>query len=124
LLVDDDHHVLSVLGRTLVEDLDVLLSSSVPDAMGLIATEKLDAIITDLDLDDTKGRDGLWLLEQARTHCPRAHRILMSGLPRDVDAHLRSGLLDVFLTKPFAAATISALVVAGADHAQNTSLSS
>lgn len=68
------------------------------------------AVVTDHDLGDDEGRDGIWLLEQARQRCPDARRILMSGGKATIDEHVASGLVVRFLSKPVGTEDIRAVL--------------
>jgi len=100
LVVDDDEQILRGLARGLKQDHDVLLATSAKVALAMAEAHALDAVITDHDLGDSDGRDGLWLLEQARRLHPDARRILMSGGRIATDEHVESGLVARFLPKP------------------------
>jgi len=108
LIVDDDEQILRGLARGLKQDHDVLLATSPAVALAMAEAHALDAVVTDHDLGDDQGRDGVWLLEQVRRRHAQARRILMSGGQGDVDDHVQSGLVARFLPKPVNPAAVRA----------------
>ena len=108
LIVDDDEQILRGLARGLKQDHDVLLATSPAVALAMAEAHTLDAVVTDHDLGDDGGRDGVWLLEQVRGRHPDARRILMSGGQPTIEAHLESGLVGRFLPKPVGAKDVLA----------------
>jgi len=106
LVVDDDEQILRGLVRGLKQDHDVLLATSPTLAVAMAEAHALDAVVTDHQLGDEDGRDGLWLLEQVRRRFPEARRILMSGGQPSVDEHPGSGLVMRFLPKPVSPADV------------------
>jgi len=108
LIVDDHEQILRGLARSLKQDHDVLLATSPAVALAMAEAHELAAIVTDHDLADDGGRNGIWLLEQVRDRLPGAHRILMSGGQPAIDDHLKSGLVQRYLPKPVAAAEVLA----------------
>lgn len=108
LIVDDDEQILRGLVRSLKQDHDVLLATSPAVALAMAEAHDLDAVVTDHDLGDDGGRDGLWLLDQVRRRLPDALRILMSGGQAAIDEQLESGLVARFLPKPLGGADVRA----------------
>jgi len=108
LIVDDDEQILRGLVRGLKQDHDVLLATSPAVALAMAEAHALDAVVTDHDLGDDDGRDGVWLLEQVRRRLPDARRILMSGGQPAIDEHIESGLIARFLPKPTGADDVRA----------------
>jgi len=103
LIVDDDERILRGLGRVLKQTHDVLLATSPAVALAMAEMHKPEAIVTDHDLHDANGHDGIWLLAQLRDHVPNVRRILMSGGQPAIDEHVKDGLVHRFLPKPVAA---------------------
>lgn len=67
-------------------------------AAELLTSTTFDAILTDHDMG---GKDGVWLLRQARSLQPNARRVLMSGrsVP-GVSELIADGLVHCFVPKP------------------------
>jgi diguanylate cyclase (GGDEF)-like protein len=81
LVVDDDPFVLTAIQSLAAEDFDVSTATTAEDAVEVLRRRSVDVILTDQKLP---GHAGIDLLHWARTHVPRAVRLLMTG----------SGLLD------------------------------
>jgi len=102
LLVDDEELVLSAVSRLLRRQFDVVTATSVKDAIARTAVMKFDAVVTDHWLG--AGGDGLELLGHVRQQCPETLRVLVTGTSDEKFAGEReSGLIQVFLEKPFVA---------------------
>jgi DNA-binding NtrC family response regulator len=98
LIVDDDAQVLRMSRRLLGGAWQIETAGNASEALDLIKERHFDVLLSDFDMP---GRDGLWLLEQARRYQPRLRRVLYSGSgPRDLSDHLRSGLVHCFVAKP------------------------
>ncbi len=64
----------------------------------VLLSEDLTAVLTDYDMP---GRNGIWLLSQARERFPQVFRALISGNPPDnLDQHIASGVVQSFAMKP------------------------
>ncbi len=96
LLVEDDSLLARSLERTLSEHMEVCPASSAEQALVALRQEDFDLILTDLQLG---GRDGLWLLGEARRIRPAARRVLMSASDVDAEAVTSSGLAHAFVPK-------------------------
>lgn len=96
LLVEDDPLLARSLDRTLSEHMDVRAASSAEQALVALREEDFDLILTDLQLG---GRDGLWLLGEARRIRPAARRVLMSASDVDADELTASGVAHAFVPK-------------------------
>jgi len=99
LVVDDEPSILLEIAGALKRHYDVLTATSAEAAEKLIATERLDLLITDLRLP---GKDGLTLLEEAKAGTPDLPVVLLSGhgtIEEAVKA-IRLGAAD-FIEKPF-----------------------
>jgi DNA-binding response OmpR family regulator len=99
-VVDDDHPMLSMLGRTLRDSgMDVDLADSGGQLLGLAKAHRYDLILLDLGLPDI---DGLEILQALRAGDPDAQVIVVSA--RD-DCASRVRCLDYgaadFVGKPF-----------------------
>ena len=64
LLVEDDLLVAGALQRSLERYCEVVLAANIADALRLVAEAGPDAVVSDYDLRDPHGRDGLWLLDR------------------------------------------------------------
>ena len=85
LFVDDEPMILKGLQRTLRKmraEWDVLYAESGEAALGLLATQAVDVVITDMRMP---GMDGAQLLARVKEHFPQVVRIILSGqLDRDM----------------------------------------
>ena len=98
LIVDDDEQVRRVSARLLGAMYRVETASDPLEAAYMLRCRRYDAILTDFDMP---GRNGLWVLNAARTLNPDARRVLFSGSgPSDLSAHLDSKLVHSFVPKP------------------------
>ena len=77
LLVDDDQLLLRAARRVLRSHYRVLISPSPTDALRVLDEEKVDVLVTDHEIPNTKG--GVWLLERAKERFPDVARILISS---------------------------------------------
>ena len=64
LLVEDNALLAVALERALETHFDVEVASNVDTALAASARPWADVVVTDLDLCDPKGRDGVWLLDR------------------------------------------------------------
>jgi two-component system nitrogen regulation response regulator NtrX len=99
LVVDDEPSVLLETSASLKRHYDVLTAASADDAERILAKERVGLLITDLRLP---GRDGLALLESAKTSHPDLPVVVMSGhgtIEEAVKA-IQLGAAD-FVEKPF-----------------------
>jgi len=111
LVVDDDPQVRHAIARTLSPDFDVLQADSYAEALGLLSNEtKIHAVVCDYNLG--RGATGANLLEKVRERLPQARRVLTSAqVAKDVgDQHVQSGLIHVFLEKPWTLDALRAAV--------------
>lgn len=63
LLVDDDDLVRATLQRALLLAFDVEVAAGIDEAVAVVQSRNVDFLVTDLCLQDERGRDGWWLLE-------------------------------------------------------------
>ena len=99
LVVDDEPSILLEIAGTLKRHYDVLTATNAEDAERILAAERVDLLMTDLRLP---GKDGLALLESAKSMVPDLPVVLLSGhgtIEEAVKA-IRLGAAD-FLEKPF-----------------------
>ena len=110
LLVDDDSAVLAMMIQGLERKrFEVVAASSVTEALGRIATENFDVLITDLHMPDPG--DGFTVVSAMRHSQPNALTLLVSGYP-DVQGAMAAILLeaDEIVVKPFEIVRLTELV--------------
>ena len=82
LLVDDETRILSALHRTLRrEGYEILSAESAAEALRILASRKVDLVLTDQKMP---GMSGLELLEQVATRHPGVARLLITGWPEEI----------------------------------------
>jgi two-component system, probable response regulator PhcQ len=100
LLVDDEPHVLEALKRVLrKEDFEILTAGSAENALGLLAQEPVDVIISD---EKMSGMGGTEFLALAYQKYPETIRIILTG-HADLEVALKAinlGHIYRFLIKP------------------------
>ncbi|MBZ0116003.1 MAG: response regulator, partial [Sandaracinaceae bacterium] len=100
-MVDDDENIRSALRRLFgPQGYRVLMAEEGHAALGVIETESIDVLITDMRMP---GMDGSELLRRVTRRWPRMVRILLTGyadLQLTTQA-IRDGYVDHFLTKPW-----------------------
>jgi DNA-binding NtrC family response regulator len=100
LLVDDEPSILTAFSRILSSHCELVTASTAAEAAGCLDHGVFDVVITDFDMP---GHNGAWLLYRVAERQPGALRVLMSGdEPRDLAAHVATGLVQKWLPKPFA----------------------
>ena len=99
LVVDDEHGLRQSLRMLLKEQYDVLLASSVAEAIEILGTEAVDIIITDIHMPNSTGLD---LLREAKKNYPDIEVIILTGYGRLVTAMeaIECGAF-AYLEKPF-----------------------
>jgi len=110
LLVDDDDRVRDMMTATLEhKGFGVVAASNVTEALGHIATESFDVLITDLHMPNPG--DGFTVVTAMRHSQPNALTLLVSGYP-DVQSAMAAILLeaDEIIVKPFEAGRLAELV--------------
>lgn len=110
LLTDDDDAVRYVMSATLEKQgFEVIAARNVTEALGLIATERFDVLITDLHMPHAG--DGFTLVTAMRHSQPDALTLLVSGYP-DVQSAMATILLeaDQIIVKPFDIGKLAELV--------------
>ena len=106
LVVDDDRIVLSATLRMLPRGLETLSATNAEDALDLVRTHPVDAVVSDYLMPR---QNGLWLLERVREEQPGVLRVLTSGVePDQLEQHLASGLVQRWLPKPSNRSAIAA----------------
>src|SRR5208282_5561355 len=110
LLVDDDDAVRAMMNATLEHrGFEVVAAASVTQALRHIATERFDALITDLHMPNPG--DGFTVVTAMRHSQPNALTLLMSGYP-DVQSAMAAILLeaDEIMVKPFEIGKLADLI--------------
>ena len=100
LLVDDNDDMLVILSLVLEDKgFEVAVAANVNDALKLIASEKFDVLLSDLQMPDAG--DGLTVVSAMRHSNPKAVTFILSGYPQ-MDNAAKAILLqmDEVLTKP------------------------
>jgi CheY-like chemotaxis protein len=113
LVVDDHADTLEVLGLVLTHvGADVLVSASLENALSVLSTTPVDAVITDLGFGGDS-MAGTRILDGARIHRDGCPVIAVTGL-EEVEDDLRAVGFDAVLIKPvdpFALAEVVARMV-------------
>jgi DNA-binding response OmpR family regulator len=110
LLVDDDDAVRDMMYETLKrKGFEVVTAATVAEALGRIATESFDVLITDLHMPNPG--DGFTVVTAMRHSQPNALTLLVSGYP-DVQSAMAAILLeaDEIIVKPFEVGRLAELV--------------
>jgi DNA-binding response OmpR family regulator len=110
LLVDDEGAVRDMIEAALTrKGFDVVTASSVPEALGHIANQTFDVLITDLHMPEAG--DGFTVVSAMRHSQPHALTMLVSGYP-DVESAMAAILLeaDEVLVKPFEVGKLTELI--------------
>ncbi|HET7134011.1 MAG TPA: EAL domain-containing protein [Gammaproteobacteria bacterium] len=108
LLVDDEPHVCSSLARILRRDnYRVLTANSADDALGVLAKNAVDVVLSDQRMPGKKGTE---LLAAVRDLYPNTVRLILSGAAeiQDITQAMGSGAIYKFLTKPIDPALLRA----------------
>ncbi|ODS23402.1 hypothetical protein AB835_08940 [Candidatus Endobugula sertula] len=106
LLVDDEQSVLNSLKRTLREKkYQLITANSGNEALKLLEETKVDLIISDMRMPIMTGAE---FLGKARTKCPGAMQILLTGQAslEDTIRAINEGQIFAFLTKPWSKETL------------------
>lgn len=102
LIVDDEDDILQSLDTLLVSSIPntrCLQAASAADALDILRREKVDVIISDFKMP---GMDGVRFLEQAKAIAPHVPRVLLTAFP-DLDVAMdaiNAAGVETFLTKP------------------------
>jgi DNA-binding response OmpR family regulator len=110
LLVDDDDAVRTMMNSTLErKGFEVVPAANVQEALGLIATQSFDVLVTDLHMPDPG--DGFTVVTAMRHSQPNALTLLVSGYP-DVQSAMSAILMeaDEIVVKPFEAGKFADLI--------------
>lgn len=110
LLVDDDAAIREVMTMLLTaRGFEVVPAANVPAALGWIATQTFDILITDLHMPNPG--DGFTVISAMRHSQPQALTMLVSGYP-DVQGAMAAIVLEVdeIIVKPFDVGRLAELV--------------
>jgi len=107
LLVDDEARILSALRRCLRrEGFEILTAESAAEALRILDTHPVDAIISDQKMP---GGSGLALLTAAARRRPDAARLLITGVTDEIPrAALEAAGVCALITKPWDDARLKA----------------
>lgn len=101
LAVDDEPNILAALRRLFrATGWRILTAGRAEEALALLATEPVDAVLSDMRMP---GMDGVQFLERVSQGWPRAARLLLTGqadLGSTIDA-INRGRLHRYITKPW-----------------------
>jgi DNA-binding NtrC family response regulator len=110
LFVDDEPGILRFIRRQLREEtLEVLMAGSGEEALDILATRRVDVLVSDLEMP---GMNGLELVRAARKRFPGTLRMLLTGaatLEVTLEA-INQGEVARFLRKPFDPEAFRAMV--------------
>jgi two-component system, NtrC family, response regulator HupR/HoxA len=100
LLVDDEIANLQKLQRTFVDRYEVFLSQSAEEAMAILRSKPIDAIITDQKMPNMTGIE---LLEASQKEYPNIVRMVLTGYTEvdDLMAAINTGKVHKYITKPW-----------------------
>lgn len=101
LCVDDESHILKSLQRLLVQqEFKLLLASSGPEALQLLATEPVHLVMSDMKMPQMSGAE--FLTEVAKLY-PSTYRIILSGYADMAStlAAVNQGQIHRYLQKPW-----------------------
>lgn len=101
LFVDDEPNILNSLKRaTAAEPFVSQFAATAEEALALLVEHDFSIVVTDMKMP---GKDGLWLLQEAKKHCPDTLRIVLSGYTdlAQVLSTINQGDVFRFITKPW-----------------------
>jgi DNA-binding NtrC family response regulator len=100
LLVDDDPHVLSALGRSLRrEDVRLLTAGNAREALQCLEEDSVELVVSDQKMP---GMSGVELLKTVRARWPDVGRILLSGWTSAIaQEDLDAAALSSVIAKPW-----------------------
>ncbi|MEJ2110243.1 MAG: sigma-54 dependent transcriptional regulator [Acidobacteriota bacterium] len=100
LIVDDEPANLQKLQRALINQYEVHPAQSAIEALAILESTEIDAIITDQKMPD---RTGIELLEASQKSYPNLVRIILTGYTdvEDLIAAINTGKVHKYITKPW-----------------------
>ena len=102
LVCDDDPEIRSALRRTL-HSFQVTAVGTMQQALAELKMRHYDAVVSDFDLGDGGGQDGLELLQMTRVLYPETARVMITG-NLDIQVAIRAlneGAVHRFFLKPW-----------------------
>lgn len=101
LIVDDEQHILDVLAEALADEpYEVITALSAKDGLALLASQKIDLVLSD---EKMPGMTGSEFLAVVRQEYPNVIRMMFTAHP-SMELAIRAineGQVSFFLTKPF-----------------------
>ncbi|MDQ6652044.1 MAG: diguanylate cyclase, partial [Acidobacteriota bacterium] len=114
LIIDDELEIRNVLQEFLSESYQCVAVNSAEEALGLIATERFDLIISDIKMERMSG---LEMVPYILNVAPQTVIVMLSGqqtIEYAIEA-IRAGAFD-YITKPFDLRHVDAVVCRALDH--------
>lgn len=106
LVGDDDPIDMEAVSRALDGPFRVSTASGAEQGLELLARENVDIVLSDYQMP---GKNGIWLLSRMKERFPSVRRLLNSTVElRDLDEHVKSGVVEFFFPKPVEADQIQA----------------
>lgn len=104
LYFDDEPVLLDTFRETFARDYDVLTAPTLSEARRILSRCP-DVIISDMNMPEISGTE---FLREAMKLCPESYRILLTGHVGilDVMGEVTSGVIQVFISKPWDAAGV------------------
>ena len=119
LVVDDEPEIVDALVRTLRHGgYRIVSATSGEAALEVLASEKIDVVVSDIDM---RGMSGLDLLARVRVTYPETVRIVLTGVT-SLEGALRAineGEVHRFLTKPWEKEAVRSAVREGLDRMES-----
>ncbi len=99
LVVDDKENIVKLLARILTPEFDVTTASDGTRALGLLAVQDFDVVVSDIRMP---GADGMAVLQESKRRHPETEVVLMTAFATVADAveAMKQGAYD-YLQKPF-----------------------
>lgn len=110
LIVDDEKQILKALNRTFMESgYDVFLAEGGNEGLEILASEKIDLIISDMRMPEM---DGEHFLRIAKERYPNVIRIMLSGYSdeKTLFKALQNSLVKLYLFKPWDNTEITSII--------------
>ena len=97
---DDDAALLDIFQEMFEDEYDVRTATTLEAARQMLSECETDIIITDQSMPEISGSE---FLREAVEKCPDSFRIMITGysVVGDVFGDITSGLIDIFIVKPW-----------------------